>query len=205
MQRFTPARRFPAPERLMRSTSLVLSVLALALPITTSQAQATPRAGFWGDLSLGSAGVNVTCDICRGTRQTAPSASLRAGGTLNPRVQLGGEVTYWRRGAPEVTQRVTGVTAVAHFFPTPTVPAFVAVGAGYLSYDSSSGEDDLHAGSFALQVGAGYELAVRQKYVVVPNATFVHGFGLGMRLNDTAFHGYTAVKLLHLGIAVGVR
>ena len=54
------------------------------------------RRGFWIGLGAGSGTAGVSCDTCsaRG-RETALGYYIKLGGTLSPRLLLGGEIDGW--------------------------------------------------------------------------------------------------------------
>jgi hypothetical protein len=74
-----------------------------------------------------------------------------------------------------------------------------------MTYHSTDDEQSLSARSLALQAGFGYDFPVRQRYIVVPFASLVHGFNNGLYLDDQRVTGASQMKLLRFGLGVGVR
>ena len=91
----------------------------------------------------------------------------------------------------------------SQMYPFARAAAFVKLGAGFMGYRSSDGEHALSARSLAMQAGFGYDVHV-QNYVVVPQIGLVHGFNNGMYLDDSKVTTSSQVKLIRLGLGVGV-
>jgi hypothetical protein len=189
--------------RCVRAVTLVaLPTVAAAQSAPSSQPQQTP---LWATLSLGRGDLQVNCGICRRNDQTSWTADLGLGGWLNPRTNFGGELGAWRLGGDDATQRVMMMSAISQLYPVGNVPAFLKLGVGLMNYRSTDGEQSLSACSLGLNVGFGYEIPFRERYVIVPNAGLVHGFNNGLYLDGSKVTGMSQVKLLRFGVGVGVR
>jgi hypothetical protein len=164
-----------------------------------------PRGSIWATLSAGRGDLRVNCEICRRNDQSSWAADVTVGGWVGPRSTLGGELGAWRLGGPEATQRVMMVSVVSQLYPVHRAAAFAKLGLGLSSYRSTDGEQALSARSLAVQAGFGYDIAVRRRYVVVPYATLVQGFNNGLYLDGERATGASQMKLLRLGLGVGVR
>ena len=97
------------------------------------------------------------------------------------------------------------VSAVSQLYPIQKVAAFVKLGLGLMGYNSADGEQELSARSLALQAGFGYDIPVKDRYVVVPHATLVQGFNNGLYLDGAKVTAASQMKLVRFGLAVGVR
>lgn len=191
--------------RLRRMLIVFALTLAAAAPVRAQAAAAAGAAGLWGTLSAGRGDLQVNCAICRETPQRSWSALVALGGSLGPRVKVGGELGAWRRGGDEATQRIMLVGAVGQLYPVPAVPAYVRLGVGLMNYQATDGDESLGARSLALQAGFGYDLPVARRFVLVPHATLVHGMGGGLYLDGQEVTASSRLKLLQFGLGVGVR
>ena len=161
------------------------------------------KAPIWAVLSAGRGDLQVNCAICREVDQSSWAADLALGGWLNDRTTLGGEMGMWRLGGDEATQRAMLFSLTSQMYPLAKAAAFVKLGVGFMGYRSSDGEHALSARSLAVQTGFGYDIHVR-RYVVVPQIGLVHGFNKGMYLDDAQVTTSSRVKLIRLGLGVGV-
>jgi len=180
----------------------------IATPLAARGQASTPRAErspLWATLSAGRGDLQVNCGICRRNDQSSWAADVNVGGWLNPHTTLGGELGAWRRGGDQATQRVMMASAVSQMYPVAKVPGFVKLGVGLMGYKSTDDEQELSARSLALQVGFGFDIPVRGRYLAVPYAGLVQGFNNGLYLDDAKVTGAAQVKLLRFGLGVGVR
>ena len=163
------------------------------------------RSPVWATLAVGRGDLQVNCGICRQADQSSWAADVSLGGWVGPRTALGGEMGAWRLGGDEATQRLMLFSLVSQLYPMTKAAAFVKLGVGFMGYRSSDGEQALSARSLALQAGFGYDIAVKERYIVVPHATLVQGFNNGLYLDDAKVTGAARVKMMRFGLAVGVR
>jgi hypothetical protein len=199
----------------MRSHLRRVAIATLLLLPCTVSAQAprsvgasagASRAPLWATLSAGRGDLQVNCEICRRNDHSSWAADVTVGGWVGARTSLGGELGAWRLGGEEATQRVLMVSVVSQMYPlSKPSAAFVRLGLGVMTYHSTDDEQSLSARSLALQAGFGYDFPVRQRYIVVPFATLVHGFNNGLYLDDQRVTGASQMKLLRFGLGVGVR
>jgi len=170
-------------------------------------AQKDPSRGpLWATLSVGRGDLQVNCEICRRNDQSSWAADVAVGGWVASHAAMGGELTAWRLGSKDATQRVLMISAISRLYPLAKVPnAFVKLGLGLMSYKSTDDEQALAANSLAMQAGFGYDFPVKERYLVVPFATLVHGFNNGLYLDDQKVTGASQMKLLRFGLGVGVR
>jgi hypothetical protein len=181
----------------IRCTAFVtLFILPVAVP-------AQAHSGVWTTFSAGRGAVQVNCNICRGAEQSSWAADVAVGAWAGPRTTLGGELAAWRLGGEEATQRVMLVSVIGQRYPF-KLPAFVKLGVGVMNYSSTDGEASLAATSLALQAGVGVDIPVAGRYIAVPHAMFVQGVNGGLYLDDTRVTGWSRVRLLRLGLGVGM-
>jgi hypothetical protein len=193
----------------MRSFVLCAAAGALIAAPTAARAQAAtpPKATspkLWAMLSAGRGDLQVNCGICRRNDQSSWAADVSVGGWIRPRTTIGAELGAWRLGGDDATQRVMLMSIVSQFYPMQKAKAFVKLGAGVMGYRSTDGEQSLSARSLALQAGFGWDVTVRGRYVVAPQAALIHGFNGGLYLDDAQVTGASQVKLLRFGLGVGV-
>ena len=189
------------------SRGAVIAALIVMPAVAGAQAAATraERSPLWATLAVGRGDLQVNCAICRRNDQSSWAADVAVGGWINARATLGGELGAWRRGGDEATQRIMMVSAVSQLYPIQKVAAFVKLGLGLMGYNSADGEQELSARSLALQAGFGYDIPVKDRYVVVPHATLVEGFNNGLYLDGAKVTAASQMKLVRFGLAVGVR
>jgi hypothetical protein len=194
----------------MRFVRCAAVAALLLLPIAAGAQAKAPvgpqRAPVWATLSAGRGDLQVNCEICRRNDQSSWAADVTLGGWVGPHTTLGGELTAWRVGGEEATQRILMVSAVSQLYPlSKPAAAFVKLGLGIMSYHSTDDEQVLAARSLALQAGFGYDFSVKERYIVVPYATLVHGFNNGLYLDDQKVTGASQMKLVRFGLGLGVR
>ena len=195
----------------MRSFLRSVAIATLITVPCTVGAQSAPTRGaqrgpLWATLSAGRGDLQVNCEICRRNDQSSWAADVAVGGWVAAHAALGGELTAWRLGGDEATQRVLIISAVSQLYPlAKSTNAFVKLGVGLMGYTSTHDEQALAARSLALQAGFGYEFPVKQRYVVVPYATLVQGFNNGLYLDKQKVTGASQMKLLRFGLGAGVR
>jgi hypothetical protein len=178
---------------------------AFAALAQVTPSRGAPRAPLWAALSAGRGDLQVNCEICRRTSQSSWAADVTVGGWVGARTALGGELGAWRLGGDEATQRVMMMSAVSQLYPFAKAPAFVKLGLGLMTYRSTDGEQSLSARSLAVQAGFGYDVPVRDHYIVIPFATLAQGFNNGLYLADEKATGASQMKLVRFGLGVGVR
>jgi len=191
----------------MRSFRRVVTIASLlAIPCgahAQSNRARAPRSPLWATLSVGRGDLQVNCGICRRADQTSWTADMSLGGWIGKRTALGGELGAWRLGGDEATQRVMLFSLISQLYPLPKAPAFVKLGAGFMGYRSTDGEQSLSARSLAVQAGFGYDIRVK-RYIVVPNVGLVQGFNNGLYLDGDRVTSAAQVKLIRFGLGVGV-
>jgi hypothetical protein len=111
------------------------------------------RQGIWMGAGLGAGFDRVFCEICDGSVQAGWSGYLRLGGTVSPRLLLGGELTGWLRGREGVTQSMGGVSFVAYWYPS-DANLYLKGGGGVIGFRSADAEDAVTSTTFGPTVGS---------------------------------------------------
>ena len=125
------------------------------------------RQGLWMGVGLGAGFDRVFCEICDGSVQAGWSGYLRLGGTVSPRLLLGGELTGWLRSREEATQTMGAVSFVAYWYPADT-NLYLKGGGGIIGFRSADGEDAVTSTTFGPNLGLGYEQLVSPRVSIVP-------------------------------------
>jgi hypothetical protein len=192
--------------RLLPRGAVIASLIVTpALAGAQAAALRAERSPLWATLAVGRGDLQVNCAICRRNDQSSWAADVAVGGWISANATLGGELGAWRRGGDDATQRIMMVSAVSQLYPIQKVAAFVKLGVGLMGYNSTDGEQELSARSLALQAGFGYDIPVKDRYIVVPHATLVQGFNNGLYLDGAKVTAAAQMKLVRFGLAVGVR
>jgi hypothetical protein len=160
-----------------RTTSAVAIIAALSLLATAGAAAQYPerRGGFWLGFGFGYGSANKTCDGCgSGPRVDGFTASVRAGGTLNPHVRLGGAVDGWSHSVGGATETMGDVTASVYFYPRHATGLFLTGGVGFSTYRVNTFPTTSGTG-WGFTAGAGYDLRVGRNVSLTPAVTYVNG------------------------------
>ena len=157
--------------------------------VETSQPIST-RNGFWVSLGLGPAEGSVQCGCPRGVGLqdndpwngggSAGSFTLALGGTLNPKLQLGAELSQWGRSIDindqESTSTITTLTFIAKYYPSATGNFFLkgGVGVGGSTLEREiAGRDNtfkLEGSGLGMQFGLGFDILLgkQRKVALTP-------------------------------------
>ena len=118
----------------------------------------------------------MSCDTCsaRG-RETALGYYIKLGGTLSPRLLLGGEIDGWLKTESLATYAGNGAV-VLYFYPAPTSGLFVKGGAGLAVRFVETLYTGTHDGSgLGVTAGAGYDWRIGRNVSLTPMATYYYG------------------------------
>jgi hypothetical protein len=110
-----------------------------------------------------------------------PTFVFRLGGTVNPHLRLGGEITGWWNsyqnndefGVYDVTETLASFMAIARVFPSKKLGLHFTGGAGVgvssadVDYGNSTSEE-----GFAYRVGAGWEIRLGKQLFLTPAMDF---------------------------------
>jgi hypothetical protein len=195
----------------MRTKCLVTTLLmlaSLALGGRPALAQDAPpglvevkeggRRGFWLGLGLGAGGEsNDIGSPGYSDLFYQPTLSLRAGGTVNPHLRLGGEFLSWFDEQGNATASLTSALFVAQYYPLRTAGLYFkgGLGIGRNAIDFHDGFDVGDTG-FAGLLGAGLELRLGRRLYLNPAVDLV-----GHRYNGRSGGDYTE-RLVNFGLGV---
>lgn len=151
----------------MRSLPLSLLLLIALSGAATAQGHPQTREGFW--ISFGFGYGSIACEDCDSDeRVSGGSAYLRLGGTLNQRLQLGGEVNGWSREEGNVTVSIANVSPVLVFYPAAQGGFFLKGGLGLASAELKIGRFSGEETGVGLTLGAGYDGRVSAGFALTP-------------------------------------
>jgi hypothetical protein len=156
------------------------------------------RRGFWFALGLGAGGEsNDVVGSGYSDLFYQPTISLRAGGTVNQHLRLGGEVLSWFDEQGDAVASLTSVLFTAQFYPLTHAGLYFKAGAG-LGRNAVDFEDGFGVGDtgFAGIVGTGYELRLGRRLYLNPTVDLV-GHSYSSRVGG----GYTE-RLVNFGLGV---
>ena len=129
--------------------------------------EASHRDGLWWGVGMGAGFDRFFCEICDGNIQAGWTGYLRLGGTVSPRLLLGGELSGWLNGKEEATQTMGAVSFVAYWYPSPS-NVYLKGGGGVIGFRSSDGDNAVTSTTFGPLLGLGYEQLISPKVSVVP-------------------------------------
>ena len=153
----------------------VLAVLALALaPAAPGQGHPQTRQGFWIGFGLGWGSLSYSCTGCSGS-EGALSGYLKMGGTLSPKLLIGGETNGWTKNESGVTITAGNLSGTVYFYPAPASGFFVRGGLGVASLSASSGGTSASQSGFGATFGLGYDVRVGRNLSITPVANYNWG------------------------------
>jgi hypothetical protein len=150
-----------------RGLAVAVALLLVGSSVANAQ-QVQSRKGFWIGFGLGYGSLGFSCEGCVSDREGALSGHLKMGGTISPKLLLGGELNGWTKddGTGTNTQVTAGnASFAAYFYPAPAGGFFFKGGLGVSSL-SVSGFDRETGVGFIL--GGGYDLHVSSNMSITP-------------------------------------
>lgn len=157
----------------------MVGLLAVGVAGSALAQKAQTREGFWIGFGFGYGSSSLSC----GSGCTFNDASkggggagfLKMGGTLSPKLLLGGEVNAWVKDVSGVTEEVGNVSAALYVYPAPASGFFLKGGAGFATYMLRNGGSSVSATGFGLITGLGYDIRVGRKISLTPTGNFYWG------------------------------
>jgi hypothetical protein len=144
-----------------------VAALLLLLGVSVAPAQnAQTRQGFWIGFGLGMGSLGLSCDGCDGIgRESALSGYLKMGGTISPKLLLGGETNGWTKGIDGTTVTAGNASFAAYFYPMPAGGLFLRAGLGLSTYQETGFDAET---GFGGTLGAGYDIRVGNNFSITP-------------------------------------
>ena len=136
------------------------------------------RHGFWGSLGFGAGNeavdlVNPDDGLGYSDSRTAATVQIRLGGTVNPHLRLGGELSSWvyphYTDSGDVTESLSGLFGIAQLYPGRRAGFYLKAGAGVgRSAVNYSGGPTISDMGFAAVLGAGWDIRVGRHLAITP-------------------------------------
>jgi hypothetical protein len=162
------------------------------------------RQGLWWGAGFGAGFDRVFCEICDGNVQAGWTGYLRLGGTVSPRLLLGGELSGWLNGKEEATQTMGAVSFVAYWYPSDS-NLYLKGGGGVIGFRSADGENAVTSTTFGPMFGLGYEQLVSPRVSVVPFFNLLVAPSGALRFNGDEVIDRVGFVLWQGGVGVTVH
>ena len=164
--------------RHLSRSMLVLAALVVALaPAASAQGRPQTRQGFWIGFGLGYGSLSYSCSGCSGSEGSL-SGYLKMGGTLSPKLLIGGETNGWTKSdypLSGVTTTAGNVSGTVYFYPAPASGFFLRGGLGFASRSASAGGSSVSQSGFGATFGLGYDVRVGRNLSITPVANYNWG------------------------------
>ncbi len=179
------------------------------------------RRGFWLSAGLGPAEGNIRCDCPPAIDAAIPddhpwkggssgSLVLAAGGTVSPKLQLGGEISVWSRSREGVNNTFTSTIAflsfIAKYYPGESGNFFLKGGVGFGSAALENDTIKLQSGGAGLEFGLGYDFHIGRdkKMAISPimNLNVLYAAEDVVFVNNFRLQGPTEPSFFQVGVAV---
>jgi len=169
---------------LSRCLALLAGLCLVVAPVAAAQSHPQTRQGFWIGFGFGYGSLSFSCDSgCSGS-QGAVSGYLKMGGTLSPKLLIGGETNAWVKSESGTTFTASNASAAVYFYPSPASGLFLRGGLGYASLSASQGGSSASQSGFGAVFGLGYDVRVGTNTSITPVANFNWGsIGSGVKQN----------------------
>jgi hypothetical protein len=148
-------------------------VLLLVGASAASAQHPQARKGFWIGFGLGYGSLGFSCQGCASDREGALSGHLKMGGTVSPKLLLGGELNGWTKADPSGTTTTIGnASLAAYFYPAPAGGFFLRGGLGFSSLAVEGFNSETGLGFI---LGGGYDIRVGTNMSVTPYMNLNYG------------------------------
>ena len=188
------------------------------VPPTVREPAPGTRSGFWMSISLGAAEGSIDCncplpenDVWRGG--SSGSLSIAGGGTVSRNLQLGAEISSWRRVEGNRSSTISLLSAVAKYYPGTNGQFFLkgGIGVGGARLEASGQNNakfELQSGGIGLQFGLGYDFVVgiSRKIAVTPilSLSAIGAEAESFVFDDTRFGGAKNPSFFQIGVGVTI-
>lgn len=155
---------------------IALGVLAGLAASAASAQHAQTRKGFWIGFGFGGGSADISCNGCgTTTRETGFTGYLKIGGTLTPKVLLGGESIAWTKKESGITATLGNLAAAVYLYPAPATGFFLKGGPSFSYHKEDDGSTSATGTGFGFILGAGYDIRVGQNISITPGTNFYWG------------------------------
>jgi hypothetical protein len=181
---------------------LALGALALLAQPASASAQSRPntREGFFISFGVAGGSAKLDCNLCSGNRETGSAGYLRMGGTVSPRILVGGDAGGWLKTINGVDVQTGYLVASVYFYPRASGAWYLQGGAGVTEVSlSGSGSSDVTGTGFGLVVGTGYDWRVARNFSLTPYVSAMLSSSLDLSVNGTKV-GSTTPSLVQFGL-----
>lgn len=159
----------------MRVVHIVIATAVTCLVSTPLRAQEDlfpPRSGLWGGFGIG-AGYGEGA----GEFQGGGSFNAQLGGTLNPKLAIGADLSSWAWKSNGLVVSASTLSGAVTFFPSPTGGFFLKGGAGFASTVNEvnlGGDNETQTDSgFGMVLGLGQDIRLGMTLFLTPAFTFM--------------------------------
>jgi hypothetical protein len=194
----------------MRTLPLLLALTVLPT-LAGAQSQAgggrpNTRQGFWIGFGFGPGSAGADCDSgCSNEGLSGFSGYFRMGGTVSPKVLLGGESNAWARSHDNGVDETLGFASfIVMWYPSATGAFYLKAGLGAMSYEVTDGTDELTATAPSVSFGLGYEIRVSRNMSVVPFFNGMATSAVEFKFNGQTLPNSNEVKVSLAQLGVGL-
>lgn len=186
-------------------TAIAIIATTLALSATARDALAQrpqTRQGVNVSFGLGGGSAGIRCDGCTRGREGGNLFYLNIGGTITPRLTIGGELNGFGRTSNEEDLTIAAVMAVGHFYPRATSGFFVTTGVGLTNtlIENRLDRTSVTASGFGVEAGLGYDVRLGRNFSLSPYAQYVTSFSNQVMYSGVAAPGRINADYVHIGL-----
>jgi hypothetical protein len=193
----------------MPAVTRVVATLALLVVAAIGGASAQhpqTREGFWIGFGFGYGSASLSCgsgcSFTDASKGGGGAGFLKLGGTLSPKVLLGGEVNGWVKDVSGTTEEVGNVSAALYFYPSPKSGFFLKGGAGFATYMLRNGGSSVSTNGFGLIAGLGYDIRVGRMISLTPTGNFYFGSDGDLKSGGTVLIPSVKHTVFDLGLGI---
>ncbi len=158
-----------------RSIAVFTALVVVGVSSASAQRPQT-RDGFWIGFGFGWGSYGFSCDGCGSvSREGSVTGYLKMGGTVGPKLLLGGESTVWTKSEGGGTVTAGNVTFNAYYYPQASGGFFLNGGVGFSRIELSGGGFSAGETGPGFTLGAGYDIRVGRNISIAPLGQFVYG------------------------------
>jgi Outer membrane protein beta-barrel domain len=159
----------------VRVVHIVLAIVVVSLvggPLQAQEDLFPPRSGLWGGFGIG-AGYGEGA----GEYQGGGSFNAQLGGTLNPKLAIGADLSMWAWRSNRLTVSANTLSGAVTFFPSPTGGLFLKGGVGFAAtvneVNLGGGKDTQTDSGLGIVLGVGQDVRLGMTLFLTPAFTFM--------------------------------